>query len=58
MVWMLFGGVIIPRKQAPALKLVNLNFFELTATYAWLCTLASPAGALLMAMLNLSLIHI
>jgi hypothetical protein len=49
---MLFGGEVIPRKRAPMLKLVNLDFFELMGLYAWLCTLASPAGALFMAMLN------
>ena len=58
MAWMLFGGVLIPRKRAPALKQMNLNFFELQATYAWLCTLASPAGALLMAMLNAAKIRL
>ena len=58
MAWMLFGGVLISRKRAPALKQMNLNFFELTATYAWLCTLASPAGALLMAMLNAAKIRV
>lgn len=52
MAWMLFGGEVIPRKRAPMLKLVNLDFFELMGLYAWLCTLASPAGALFMAMLN------
>ena len=58
MVWMLFGGELIPRKRAPMLKQINLNFFELQATYAWLCTLASPAGALLMAMLNAAKIRV
>ena len=44
MVWMLFGGVLIPRKRAPALKQINLNFFELRATPACRATRTSPGA--------------
>ena len=46
---LIFGGLL---PGADSAQLFNWNFFELLAAFAWLASLASPANALVVALLR------